>query len=372
MPEPSPDPLIAPWISQLAAHLKSGKITPEGLSRPWTDKWTWLPPALLPFVESPSVSTLAAVLKAHPLLYWHPLVFRQIRYLLRLRRDKAKWEQLGWEMQLDEDGLDEPPKEVKAVYQWLEQLVEAHVSGIFLHRQIKGERQERRGPKSGFKNPYPAGGWAEWVHPADLDSDERNLRKRFSAQRQELKRLPRETVDEARIRIQRLAQEALEHVDIWWSGLNEYVEIEEPVPQAPPTSYTCHHGPSAPTYPQGGDLWLDTSVKPYTLKKYEAASATWITAATIQARDVAEALELVDFFEGPISGPPLIKRWNPLNLGDNIDRMLRPSQMGRVGADGKPAYLAYAVLGALVGVTPEKIKDTLDNYRHPRHRKGMR
>jgi hypothetical protein len=371
MPEPSPDPLIAPSISQLTAHLKSGKITPEGLSGPWMDKWSGFPPALLPFVESPSVSTLADVLKAHPLLYWHPLVFRQLRYLLRLRRDEAEWDRLGWERQSDEYGLDLPPKEVKSVYQSLEQLVEAHVSGLYPGRRMVWKHEHKKhGPKGRLKNPHPTGEpWTEWVDSADVAHDERDLRKRFSAQRHELKRLPGETPDEARIRIQRLAQAALEDVDPWWSGFNEYVESDEPVPPPPPTSYTCHPGPSAPAHPQDGDLWLDTSGMPYALKRYDVASATWIISGTIQANDVPEALELVDVFERPMSGPRLIKRWTPLDLGDNIERMLRPGQMGRARADGQPTYLAYAVLGALLGVTPEKIKDTLENYRYPRRRR---
>jgi hypothetical protein len=41
--------------------------------------------------------------------------------------------------------------------------------------------------------------------------------------------------------------------------------------------------------------------------------------------------------------------------------------MGRAGRDGKPAYLAYAVLGALLEKSPEVIKYALDNYRYPRH-----
>jgi hypothetical protein len=55
--------------------------------------------------------------------------------------------------------------------------------------------------------------------------------------------------------------------------------------------------------------------------------------------------------------------WKPLDLETALDAMLK----GKGGHEGKPAYLAYAVLGSLLDVTPEKIRNTIDNYA-PRRR----
>ena len=89
MPEPRADAFISPWISQVAALFTSGRLTPEEMAKPYMAQWPRLPPELLPFVQSLNLSTLAQVLKAHPMLYWHPLVSRQIAYLQRLRHDEA-------------------------------------------------------------------------------------------------------------------------------------------------------------------------------------------------------------------------------------------------------------------------------------------
>ena len=116
MPEPSPVALIAPWVSQVAALVASGRLTPEEMAKPYMAQWRRLPPALLPFVQSLKLSTLAEILQAHPSLYWHPLVSRQITYLQRLRHDEAEWQRLGWETQWDEEeGTERPPKEVRGV-----------------------------------------------------------------------------------------------------------------------------------------------------------------------------------------------------------------------------------------------------------------
>jgi hypothetical protein len=42
--------------------------------------------------------------------------------------------------------------------------------------------------------------------------------------------------------------------------------------------------------------------------------------------------------------------------------------MGRAGKDGRYAYLAYSLLGALLDLTPLQIRTLLDKRRRPRHR----
>jgi len=63
-----------------------------------------------------------------------------------------------------------------------------------------------------------------------------------------------------------------------------------------------------------------------------------------------------------------VPRWKPLNLDTALDAMLE----GKMGSGGKPACLAYAVLGSLLNVTPEKIRNTIDNSIHPRRAKKSR
>jgi hypothetical protein len=180
MSETTPDSLIHPMISKVAALLQSGKATAEDLGKPYAVFWPRVPHELLPFIQSPNLATLIEVLTSHPRLYWHPLVFRQIDYLLRLRYDEAEWQRLGWVPQYDEDSYHWPPAKVTVVNQWLERLVEAHVNGLFPDRRLQWTPQpKRRGPKSGIRNPVPAEGWAEWVDAASLDEDFRELRSAF-------------------------------------------------------------------------------------------------------------------------------------------------------------------------------------------------
>jgi hypothetical protein len=99
MPNPTPHALIDPWISTLAALLQSGQVTAEDLARRDAVFWPRVPPALLSFVQSLDLSTLAAVLRSNPRFYRHPLVCRQIDYLSHLRYDEAEWGRLGWVLQ---------------------------------------------------------------------------------------------------------------------------------------------------------------------------------------------------------------------------------------------------------------------------------
>jgi hypothetical protein len=57
-----------------------------------------------------------------------------------------------------------------------------------------------------------------------------------------------------------------------------------------------------------------------------------------------------------------VSRWRSLDL----DAALNALADGSVGNEGRPAFLSYAVLAALLDVEPKKIRSTIDNYRHPR------
>ena len=371
-PTAPPDPLIEPFFLKISELLHSGKLTPDQMAKPFT--WTWaqsVPGELVPFFESPSLSKLVELLKGHPWLYWHPHVFRQISYLRRLRRDEQEWERLGWKWQWDNEyGYPRPPKEVTTVNEALEGVVKAHGKSLFPGRRIKWVPERKKpGPKGSVKNPHPTGDpWTEWVDVAWLYEDFRALRSAFKAKLKAPEGKP-PTRAEAKEWYRKLAQQVLEESDIWWSGLQEYKVV--PVTDVQPIQKPPRHiGRRAPKKPKEGHYWLDTSVTPNVLKRYDGASGAWKTNLDISAKDPKEAVAILDSLFEPIT-EHLVAGWKPLNLDEAIDAMLHHN-MGHTGHEGKPAYLAYAVLGALLGVTPEKIRNTLDNYRHRRRRKKAR
>ncbi len=130
MPEPTPDALIDPLISQLSALVQSGRATPENLAEPYPVPWPWVPPELLPFIQSPSLATFVEVLNASSTLFGHPLVQRQIGHLLQLSRDESAWHQLGWAPQYDAEGMDGPPVEVEGIDTCLQQVIEAYARAL--------------------------------------------------------------------------------------------------------------------------------------------------------------------------------------------------------------------------------------------------
>src|SRR5262245_42904614 len=108
----TPDGLISPFVQKLAHILATQAVTAEDRAKPVPGTWARIPDQLLPFLESPSVTSLAGVLREHPALYWHPIVYRQVIYLARLRWNEEEWRRLGWEQEWDEYGSPEAPKEV--------------------------------------------------------------------------------------------------------------------------------------------------------------------------------------------------------------------------------------------------------------------
>jgi hypothetical protein len=302
-----------------------GKLPAAELAKPYSLKWPQtVPQELSPFIESLSLPTLAQVLDEAPHLYWHPYVYRQLVYLLRLRRDAEAWERLGWEWAVDEEsGEVRRPTEVDAVCEALERLVEAHVRGLLPDRQlVRVQAPKKPGPKTRFENPHPVGPGAEWVDVATLYRDERVLRQIFSAKRRDLEVRHSRGKDRqaAKARIEQLVYQVLEqsHAAAWSDAWWEYETIDDDRPEPP-------------------------------LPPPDASQAEWWEHLT----------------QVPV--PRIIRRWRPLPFGDALDRMLLLRKMGRAGRDGKPAYPAYAVLGALLEKSPEVMMHALDNYRYPRH-----
>ncbi len=370
--ESTADPFIEPFLLKISALLRSEKLTSEEMAKPL--KWTWsssVPKELVPFLEWPSLDNLVPLVKAHPWLYWHPLVYRQISYLRRLRYDEDEWQRLGWEPKWDDTyGIPRPPKEVSVVLDVLRNLVEAHAGSLFPRSRIvwKPEHGKRT---SRLKNPHPTGEpWTQWVEAAWLDEDFRHLRATFKARLKESEGKPALRAD-AKEWHRKLAEEVLEETSAsagvgWWSGCKDYKHVEHTATPSP-DNRPCHAGPDPPRRPQDRDLWLKTSVGPYALHTYDAATGTWKPTMKVAAQDVRQALELVNSLRQPITWD-YVECWKPLNLDDALDKMLRREPVS-LTREGKPAYLGYAVLGALLGKEPDKLREFLDNYRYRRRRK---
>src|SRR5262245_29727600 len=155
------------------------------MAKPYRPPWALVPPELLSFVKSPSLSTLVEALQEHPRLYWHPLVMRQIGYLRRLRH---QWRRLGYE----ED--DEGPYPVREVRVQFERILDAHLRGVLPDRRMTWQRLKKRpGRRGGLKNPYPTGDWSDRVEARTLDASERELRQFFKARSDQLERMASES-----------------------------------------------------------------------------------------------------------------------------------------------------------------------------------
>jgi hypothetical protein len=207
MSDPAANPIIAPNISTLSAQLKAGKLSPEDRAKPYSGIWPRVPDGLLPFIESPSLEKLAEVLKAHPRLYWHPLVARQMIHLLRLSRDPEEW--------------DVAARHLRA-------LAEAHVNGMRLGKRIGwGALRKKPGPKGGIKNPHPAMPWDEWIDTATLEREFRTLNKLFRVKLKKAGGPFTGLIDEVKGRYRQLVLEVLKDSDIEWTALGYSVPKSE-------------------------------------------------------------------------------------------------------------------------------------------------
>jgi len=210
------------------------------------------------------------------------------------------------------------------VYRHLENLVSAHMSNFFPGRQMKLRPiRQKPGPKGlKNKNPFPAHSSDQVVNAVWLKHDYEVLRSAFrerlntSADKPVLKAALVEWYQTLANEI--LAKTSSEEGVASWSDRKDYITIK-----ASPSELA-----SVP----------------------ESSSDPW-------NNPITEWLEI---------------EWTPLDLHSAIKRMLIRGGMGAAGKNGKPAYLAYAVLGALVNQTPEKIRNTIDNHQYRRRFKKTR
>jgi len=266
---------LATWLTEEELRKITQPLGADGIAKSISAGTGW---PLHSFLESPSLTKLAEVLRSHPNLYWHPIVERQIRYLQRLQSEEEEWRRLGWHWHSEWDGEYEiytPPQEVALVKQQLANLVEAHVCGLLPRTRIRWERAKMQpGPKGGLEI--------------------QGLSKRISA----------------------------EWLDGFFHMLRDTFKI----------------------------ILRSARDKPVTKK----AAKEWYQKLVQEAvqEDVGMSL----------AGPAIS------HLESALDAMLD----GNIGHEGKPAYLAYAALGALLSTTPENIRNTIGNYRYPRRVKASR
>jgi hypothetical protein len=302
------DPLIAPRIAALSAQLRAGKLPPEDRAKPYSGIWPRVPDGLLPFIKSPSLEKLAEVLKAHPGLYWHPLIVRQVWQLVRLSWDQTEWDRLGWLIQHDENDVPSPPKEAQEAHQQLMGLIEAHAGGLVRRRVKWKELSRKTGPKGKTKNPHPAMPGDEWIDSRTLAEDFKAVHDRINVAVDEVKKEKadrggwthedKECYRDSLLRV-------LKASGIEWSGL-AYENPKTPAAEPAPSE-------EAALYFSDADF-----------------SELWEFADVVIGDTIRKKLDEAD---------PLVEK------------------------QGIPFSLAYALLAALLEASPVEIKDKIENYR---------
>jgi hypothetical protein len=301
-------------IVELSAMLRSGEVERTALTE------SGLPEELLLAIEAPSLPKLAETIQAHPHVYWHPLVGRQIRYLDRLCWDRDEWARRGWEelWKYDEgwgDCVREPPAEVADVERWRVRLLEAHVRGFLPgHRVERPKESEGASTRSGLVNPYPRRPMDKRIDASRLEEDWTLLRTFFRRRRRELEMHP--PLETAVARVRRLVDEALRTLSVCgWSSLSYRIVVDEsPLEQGLPEP-----PPGTP----------------------ELLRRLW----SIRTR------------------APVIECWKGVDFEPVIRRMLDHDGMRRLKSDGRPAFLAYGVLGTILNVPPEDVRDRIAALR---------
>lgn len=256
---------------------------------------------------------------------------------------------------------------------------------------------------------------AESLAPTALLPAERALFKDFTANAEGLSAQAGETVDQAARRIAALVEQTLERNagDLWWTALRTERFVgdisdardtpsvrrrartspdhpaESPVrvrlprePVGSPRAWPgrqrwkwaeLHVGTTPPKRPLDRCLWLDTSGTPKLIRTYRKASKSWDAGMAFHSRsNRSEDFALLYSLSRPM-GWHLERHWQMVKIRGPLDKSMR--QMLTVptktlpGHDGRPAFLARAVLAALLGTAPEKITNFVNNHQFPRRRR---
>jgi len=245
--------------------------------------------------------------------------------------------------------------------------------------------------------PYAA--MTAWVAVEQIDAAERVLRNDLKSRERELERGSGETMTAATARIAGLVVDvAQENEHLWWTPLLDFetepIDVEKlyPLKREDDKTWTRSYrgqGDEPRRYyritsrPQERQdaTGVPTETLEWFIEEWVTESRSWKPLLRIPAKDATDAewwltglrvsptgrkdRPLPDFFGLVRPGA-----WIPTSprlpkLKESVAYMLR-GEMGRAGKEGKSAYLAYALLGALLDLTPLKIRQLLDNRRYPR------
>jgi len=300
-------------------HPEIIKIWKDFISTYTDEQRNETPGPLHQFLQTLDLSTLAEALKRNPILYFDPIVSAQIFYLMGLRNNQELWNRLGWGIQAD-DSIPRgwgPPKEVDEVEKYLRLLLEAHAHSIFRYERIQWKPLKKPGPIGGLKNPHPTSEpWTQFIDAQTIYSEYEFLKELIdkSIQIPSVVNPSKQTIESINLQ----AMKVLEESQIHWSGLHQLIS--------------------------DGPAFDPNKPKPTDPQKRHAMLFSWL----MRSKD----------------------KWEPLDLEDDIINMcsgkdMCSSRIENTKKDGKPAYLAYSILGGLLDVPPEKIKDVIVNY----HRK---
>jgi len=310
--DPGQYPLIHPEII---------KISKDFISIYTDEQRNEIPGPLHPFLQKMDLSTLVETLKRNPILYFDPIVSAQISYLMGLRYNQELWNRLGWGIQAD-DSIPSgwrPPKEVDEVIKYLRLLLEAHAHSIFRYQKMEWKSlHQKRGPRGGLKNPHPTSEpWTQFIDAQTIYSEYKFLKELIdkSIQIPSVVNPSKQTIESINLQ----AMKVLEDSQIHWSGLHQLI----------PDGTAFDPKKPEPTDPKQRHVML----------------FSWI----LRSKD----------------------QWEPLDLEKAIKDMCS-GRIKIVKRDGKHSYLAYSILGRLLDVPPEKIRNVIDNYRHKRSTRKKR
>jgi hypothetical protein len=302
------DPLILPFIYELARGIQTGLVVPG--ERPpiaGVGNVPMVPRALARFIVTREISELVEAVEKHSTLYGHPLVWQQTVHLLALRSDQDASERNGWKPQFDVHGYALPPREIDTVNKLLESLIAAHARACFPSRRIIWERRQRQsGPRAGLPNDHPVDDATEFIDAHELFESWCALRDSFQTKQLRYDHLERPQAVE---HVRQLAADALDASGIRWSALWASESGDPPVDL--PTNLHHHWRLGA------------------------------ITRWQIDLLPIAEAV-----------------------VHDRLPE--------RVSRDGRLAALGYAILAALLGVAPERVRDVIHNLRKSQHQRKRR
>ncbi|MBI3769669.1 MAG: hypothetical protein HY271_14425 [Deltaproteobacteria bacterium] len=262
---------------------------------------TLVPEELLPFIQTPAIERLRAILAHRPELYWHPIVRAEIEHLRRREHELDRISHVG----AQEADVRHQQEAVNEVSRALQSLVTAHADGILPWLRVAWRPRKKRGPRAGLTNPYPHNEPTRFIDSIRVEQTWKQLHRFFRAREKDLHLggRPGSTTDEAVERITTMAINALDRSNAYLWSSRHTLDVGEPPP--------------------------GVSVEAHLLE------AIWAADKWYWDIDLRPAVQPV------------------------VNRKLSP----RMRREGVPAYLAYATLGALLDTSAETVREKIENHR---------